>query len=53
MEDTDEDEDGNELRRRKPGDKYRKEVEKEVERIKVKVPSSVFSSHIHCIGSSW
>lgn len=37
MEDDDEDEDGNELRRRKPGDKYRKEVEKEVERFKVKV----------------
>lgn len=45
VEEDDEDEDGNELRRRKPSaDKYRKEVEKEVERIKVKVGPAACAS---------
>lgn len=47
VEDDDEDEDGNDLRRRKKtGDKYRKEVEKEVERLKVKVSCTLM---IYCI----
>lgn len=47
VEDDDEDEDGNDLRqRKKTGDKYRKEVEKEVERLKVKVGCTLI---IYCI----